>query len=80
MGSLRYWMIFQVVLGIWLIVSPFVLGFREITTMTVNDVVLGAIVAILGLVMAFTGPPPLRHAERKTTWHSFPALRKGGRA
>ncbi len=67
MGSLRYWMIFQVVLGIWLIVSPFALGFREISSMTINDVILGAIVAILGLVVAFIGVPPIGHAERKTT-------------
>ncbi len=66
MESLRYWMIFQVLVGIWLIISPFVLGFREIPTMTANDVVFGAIVAILGLVMAFTGLPSLKHAEKKT--------------
>jgi hypothetical protein len=45
MGSLPYGMVFQVVLGIWL--SPFALGFREINSMTINDVILGAIVAIL---------------------------------
>ena len=67
MGSLRYWMIFQVVLGIWLIVSPFVLGYREITSMSLNDMILGAIVAILGLVMAFIGLPAMKHAEKKTT-------------
>ncbi len=67
MGSLRYWMIFQVVLGIWLIISPFALGFREITSMTVNDVILGVIVAILGLVVAFVGLPPMRHLGKKTT-------------
>jgi len=61
MGSLRYWMIFQVVLGIWLIVSPFALGFREITSMALNDIVLGGIVAILGLLVAFIGFPGWRH-------------------
>jgi hypothetical protein len=35
--------------------------------MTVNDVILGAIVAILGLVVAITGLPEVRHAEKKTT-------------
>jgi hypothetical protein len=67
MGSLRYWMVFQVVLGIWLIVSPFALGFREITSMALNDIVLGAIVAILGLLVAFIGLPEWRHSEKKTT-------------
>ncbi len=64
MGSLRYWMIFQVVLGIWLIISPFALGFREVTSMTINDVILGAIVAILGLTVALTGLPKVRHLEK----------------
>jgi hypothetical protein len=67
MKSIRYWMILQVVLGIWLIVSPFALGYREITSMTINDVILGAIVAILGLVMAFIAQPEMRHLEKKTT-------------
>lgn len=67
MGSFRYWMIFQVVLGVWLIVSPFVLGFREITSMSLNDMILGAVVALLGLVMAFIGLPEMKHAEKKTT-------------
>ncbi len=67
MASLRYWMIFQILLGIWLIVSPLALGFREITSMTVNDVILGAIVGILGLVVAITGLPEVRHPEKKTT-------------
>jgi hypothetical protein len=30
-------------------------------------VILGAIVAILGLVVAITGLPEVRHAEKKTT-------------
>lgn len=67
MESLRYWMIFQILVGIWLIVSPFALGFREITGMTVNDVILGAIVAILGLAVAIIGLPEVRHSEKKTT-------------
>jgi len=61
MESLRYWMIFQVVVGIWLIVSPFALGFREVTSMTINDLILGAVVTILGLAVALTGLPRVRH-------------------
>ena len=61
MGSLRYWMIFQVIMGIWLIISPFALGFREVTSMTINDLILGAIVTTLGLGVALTGLPRVRH-------------------
>ena len=57
MESLRYWMIFQVVLGSWLIISPFALGFREVTSMTINDLILGTFVVILGLAVALTGLP-----------------------
>ncbi len=64
MGSLRYWMILQIVLGAWLVVSPFVLGFRGITSMTMNDIILGAIVVILGLMVALTGSPEVRHLEK----------------
>jgi len=77
MGSLRYWMIFQVGLGIWLIVSPFALGYRELTSMTLNDVILGVIVAILGLVVAFVGLPPMRHVEKKSVNPQDPP-RQGG--
>ena len=67
MGSLRYWMIFQVLVGIWLAVSPFAFGYKEITSMTINSLILGAIVAILGLVVAFTGLPGMQHVDKKTT-------------
>ncbi len=65
MGNLRKWMIIQVVLGVWLIVSPFALGFQEITTMALNDVILGTIVAILGLLVVFVELPQVRQLERK---------------
>ena len=67
MGSLRYLMIFQVLVGIWLAASSFAFGYREIRSLTLNDLVLGAPVAILGLVVAFTGVPEMRHVEKKTT-------------
>lgn len=64
MGSLRYWMVFQAVLGIWLVFSPFFWGYREITSMTINDMIVGAIMVILGLEIAFTGPPKIKPLER----------------
>ncbi len=64
-GSLRCWMMFQVVLGIWLIVSPFALGFQEIRSMTLNDIILGTVVAIFGLVIAFLALPEWWHSEKK---------------
>jgi len=57
-------MIFQVVVGIWLIMSPFALGFREVTSMTINDMILGAFVVILGLAVALTGLPKGRYLAK----------------
>jgi uncharacterized membrane protein len=58
-------MVFQILVGIWLIISPFVLGYRQIATMTANDVVFGGVVIILGIITAFAVSPVLRHAEKK---------------
>jgi hypothetical protein len=67
MGNLGYLMIFQVGLGIWLMISPLALRFREISRMALNDVILGAVVAILGLMVAIVGLTPIKHGEKKTT-------------
>jgi hypothetical protein len=42
-------MIIQMVAGIWLFISPFVMGFKEMTIIAINNMVLGAVVVILGL-------------------------------
>jgi multisubunit Na+/H+ antiporter MnhE subunit len=60
-------MVFQVILGIWLIISPFALGFQEITSMALNEIILGAIVGILGLFVIFRGLPEWRRSEKKTS-------------
>lgn len=51
MKGLLYWMIFQIILGIWLFVSPFVLGFMDDTRLAVNNMVLGVLVTILSFVV-----------------------------
>ncbi len=60
-----YWMIFQVLVGIWIAVSPYVFGHREITNMTISNLIFGAVVVVLGLVFAFKTVPVLKHAEKK---------------
>ena len=50
----------SVLAGIWLILSPFVLGFSNLTSGLWNNIVVGAVVIILGLIL--TGckkPEPL---------------------
>ena len=50
--NLVYWMIFQILVGMWLFVSPFVLGFTEATSATTNSMVFGAVVFFVGLGVA----------------------------
>lgn len=49
MKNFLYVMVFQILVGIWFMVSPFVLGYREITSITTNNLIFGAIVLILGI-------------------------------
>jgi hypothetical protein len=49
MKSLFYsWMVFQMLVGIWLFISPFVFGYGE-THFATNNMIFGAIVVILGV-------------------------------
>ena len=74
MRSLIYWMILQILIGIWLFISPFLMGFRELTRVAVNNMVFGAIVVILGIGVSLYASfhqegslPGMEHAEKKTT-------------
>ncbi len=49
MRIMNYWAIFQVILGIWLFISPFVIGFTELTPAALNNMIVGAVVALTGL-------------------------------
>jgi hypothetical protein len=50
-NKLTGWMIFQVLVGIWLLVSPYVLEFKGPTSATTNTMVFGAVVILVGLGM-----------------------------
>lgn len=73
MKSLGYWMAFQVLIGIWLFVSPFVMGFREMTQLAFNNMVFGAVVAILGLSVSLyeyhhrESTSRMEHVEKKSS-------------
>lgn len=49
MRIMNYWATFQVLLGIWLFVSPFAIGFTELTPVALNSMIIGAVVAVSGL-------------------------------
>jgi len=48
MKSLIYLLIFQMLIGIWLFIQPLTLGFN-ITGVSLGDMLLGAVVAIIGM-------------------------------
>ena len=61
MKSLFYsWMVFQLLVGIWLFISPFVFGFGD-TPFATNNMIFGAIVVMLGVGTVFY---ELYHKER----------------
>jgi hypothetical protein len=41
--------------GLWLIVSPFILGYSDLQSATTNDVVVGVVVAALALITVIWG-------------------------
>lgn len=53
-------MVFQLLIGIWMFISPFVFGFGD-THFATNNMVFGAIVVILGVGTVFY---ELYHKER----------------
>ncbi len=53
MKSLFYsWMVFQLLVGIWMFISPFVFGFGE-SHMGTNNMIFGAIIFVLGVGTIF---------------------------
>lgn len=49
MKRIIYGMVFQILIGIWLLVSPAALQFKDLPGVAFNNMLLGAIVVILGL-------------------------------
>ncbi len=44
------WMVFQILVGIWLFISPFVLGFSTVSSAaTTNTMIFGAVVGLMGI-------------------------------
>jgi uncharacterized membrane protein len=46
----------SIIFGIWLIVSPFLLGYSFIPRAQANDIVVGVIVIVLGIIAALSRP------------------------
>ncbi|MHB1416314.1 MAG: SPW repeat protein [Chloroflexota bacterium] len=48
----------HVVVGLWLIAAPFILGYSNIAAATVNDIIVGLVVSALGLVSVYVTRQP----------------------
>jgi hypothetical protein len=53
MKAFIFLMVFQVLMGIWSFVSPFVMGLWELTGVAVNNMVFGALVVIFGVGFSY---------------------------
>ncbi len=52
MRTIYFWMAFQILVGIWMFVSPFIFGFRESMGASTNNMIFGALVVLLGFGVA----------------------------
>jgi hypothetical protein len=68
MRNLVYLMVFQILVGIWLMVSPFVLGYREITGLITNNMIFGAMVLVIAIGVAYLqkASPGIEQTAKKT--------------
>jgi hypothetical protein len=63
------WMVFQVLVGIWLVISPYVLGFKETMNASINSMIFGAVVILIGLGMSIFNENVcgVEHVVKKTS-------------
>ncbi len=52
MKSLGYWAACQLIVGVWLLFSPFLFGFTGMKAATFSDMMVGSLVVILGLAVS----------------------------
>ena len=49
MKSISYWMYFQMFIGCWLLISPLVMDYQEMSGLTASNMLMGAVLIIIGL-------------------------------
>ena len=53
MKTIYFWMTFQILVGIWMFISPFIFGFGDMMGASTNNMIFGAVVVLLGFGVAF---------------------------
>ncbi len=51
MKAILWLMLFQMILGFWVLVSPFAVGFYGDTAVALSDIVFGTVLIIMGLAI-----------------------------
>jgi hypothetical protein len=52
MRTIYFWMISQILVGIWMFISPSIFRYRELMGAATNSMIFGAIVVLLGFGVA----------------------------
>jgi hypothetical protein len=69
MKKIIYWTVLQILIGFWLIISPYVLGpGGSMSSLDFSNVILGASIAFIGIVLSFLGDEvctPAGHWDRR---------------
>ena len=51
MKTILLLMLFQMILGFWVIFSPFAVGFYQETAVALSDIVFGSVLVVMGLAI-----------------------------
>jgi len=78
MTPLIFWMFIQFLVGLWILISPFVVGYHGMMNMTVNSMIVGAIVTLVALGVVFFHRSvcecePMEERKQPDKW-TFPNL------
>ncbi len=63
------WMIFQILVGIWLFISPYVLDFRDNSSASIDCMVFGIVVILVAVGISLFNEQvcTLEHQEKRTS-------------
>lgn len=76
MKTIYFWMTFQILVGIWMFISPFIFRYREFMGAATNNMIFGAIVVLLGFGVSLyefyhkeevAHVPGLEHAKERVS-------------
>jgi hypothetical protein len=77
MKKIGYWMFLQMLIGCWLLISPFAMGYEEMKGLVASNMLLGAVLVIIGVgVILFNALGCERYSGMGSQMHISQPLRK----